>query len=107
MRGRVVAALAAVLLLALAPMSVAAPVGGEQAYLVEQGPVQRSGFWGSAPSISDAQVLSIGYTVCELHARGLSDVDVLAVMAAHRPPPGSRAYEVGLDGVRDAIRYLC
>lgn len=76
-------------------------------YVDAQGPVQRSGFWGSESTISDAQVVSIGYTTCRLLGRGLSELQVLGKMAGYLPPVGSEARVVGLTGVRDARRYLC
>jgi len=80
---------------------------GEDRYVAEQGPVQRSGFWGSPAAISDGQVLSIGYTACAYHKQGLADIDVLAKMIGYRPAEGTRAYTVGVDGVHDAVRYIC
>lgn len=101
-------AAALVLVLAAVPTASATEIGGEAAYLAAEGPVQRSGFWGSSPGISDRQVLSIGYTACGFYARGMSDEQVLREMVPWAEEiRGSRAYDVGLRGVRNANRYLC
>lgn len=114
MRIRRLTALVAIVLLAALPAAAvptAAAGAGltltERQYIAEQGPVQRSGFWGSQSTISDNAVLNIGYVACGLHNRGLSDLQVLTDMIGYTPPTGSQAYTVGIDGVRDAVRFIC
>lgn len=89
--------------------SASAALNGEAAYLAEQGPIQRSGFWGSGPGIEDRSVLSIGYTACSFYARGMSDAQVLQEMVpwADELDTASRAYQTGLQGMRTAHRCLC
>jgi hypothetical protein len=107
--------LVAVLVLAVGLVSVPAASAAESAastaaYLAAQGPVQRSGFWGSPANISDGAVLDIGYTACTFYSRGMSDAQVLREMvpwAAELAASDRHAYDVGLQGVRDAHRYIC
>lgn len=114
MRIRRLAALVAIVVLVAIPAAAVPTVaaGGslsltERQYIAEQGPVQRSGFWGSQSTISDQAVLSIGYIACGLHKQGLSDLEVLTAQIGYTPPPKSQAYIVGMDGVRDAVRFIC
>jgi len=112
MRARRMAVITVALALAGVPAAAAESTAvtaqtGLSGYLAVEGPIQRSGFWGSAAGISDEQVLAIGYTQCDLRKRGLSDLQVLTQMAGYQPTPGTPAYDVGLASVRNAVRFIC
>ncbi|HEV2784711.1 MAG TPA: hypothetical protein VGX25_35450 [Actinophytocola sp.] len=65
-------------------------------------------FWGGPAT--DRQLTNIGFTICEFHARGLSDFEVYQEMVGGPSmvsPPGTKAYELGLQRVRNAIRFIC
>lgn len=107
---RYVLLIAALVLIAASPAAAAASSSSQAAYLAAQGPIQRSGFWGSPAGISDAAIIDIGQTACSFYARGMSDAQVLAQMvpwAGELAASDRHAYDVGLQGVRDAHRYIC
>jgi hypothetical protein len=113
MRLRKLAA-AAVLLLAAMPAAATAPAAAtsaratEAGYLAAQRDIQRGGYWGSHPNISDGEIVSIGLSACTWITRGLSDAAVVRMQApASLVPTGTRQYEAALQAVRDARRHLC
>jgi len=99
--------LIAALLLAVLPTAASAtPAAGAQGFLAAEHP--HDGFWGGPAS--DGQLLDIGYTACAHHQRGLSDEQVLQAMMGGPEmalPAGSEAHRLGLQRVRNAVRYLC
>lgn len=105
--------LAAVLLLAGLPASATV---AETAAVVAQGATTgflaaehpHDTYWG-VPA-SDKQLTDIGLTICAHHRRGLSDRAVLQAMMGGPemlPPAGSEGERMGLQRVRNAVRYLC
>ena len=106
---RLLTAVVLAVALSAVPAASAAGVTGEGSYLAAEGPIQRSGFWGSYPGITDREILSIGYTACRFYGRGMSDVQVLREMVPWAPElaTDSRAYQLGLQAARNAHRYLC
>lgn len=98
-------ALVAALLLAGVPAS-AAPLSADSAegFLAAEHPYDA--FWGGPAT--DKQLMDIGLTACGLHQRGLSDFAVYQAMVGGMvSPAGTEAYRLGLQRVRNAVRYLC
>lgn len=101
--------LMAVLLLVAVPASAsgtAAHSAQAQAFLDAEHPWDE--FWGGRTT--DRQLLSIGYTICQHHRRGLSDLAVLQEMMGgpgNVPAEGSEGRERGLQRVRNAVRFIC
>lgn len=65
-------------------------------------------YWGGAAS--NKQLTDIGLTACAFHKRGMSDEQVLQAMMGGPEmalPPGSEAHRLGIQRVRNAVRYLC
>lgn len=110
MLGKMISMFAAVLAMAIggsgAPAHEHHSLTGPAAFLAAEHP--HDDFWGG-PS-TDKQLLSIGYTTCDFHNRGLSDLAVHTAMMGGPSmvsPDGSVARDLGLQRVRNAVRYLC
>lgn len=113
MRLRKLAA-AAVLLLAALPAAATAPAAAtsaratEAGYLAAQRDIQRGGYWGSHPNISDGEIVGIGLTACRFIRLGFSDAAVVRMQApASLVPTGTPQYATALQAVSDARRHLC
>jgi hypothetical protein len=113
MRLRRLAVAAAALLVATVPAATApaaatAALASEAQYIAAQGPIQRSGYWGSHPNLHDSEVLEIGRIACSYIVRGYSDPLVVQFMVPpDLAPVGSAGHGKALEAVRDARRYLC
>jgi hypothetical protein len=112
MRLRKLAAVAVLLAAAVpagaAPAAATAALATEAGYLAAQRDIQRSGYWGSHPNISDGEIVSIGLSACTWITRGLSDAAVVRMQApASLVPTGTPQYATALQAVSDARRHLC
>lgn len=111
MRLRKLAAVAVLLLAAVpaaTPAAATSALASEAGYLAAQAPIQRSGYWGSHPNISDGEILEIGRVACTWITRGLNDAAVVRMQApADLVPTGTPQYETALQAVRDARTHLC
>lgn len=108
----IVAVIVGLLILASCDDSQLGPAGpagagiGEIAFLAAEHP--HDIYWGGPAT--DSELLGVGRAICAYRASGLGDEQVLMEMVGGRamlPPVGSDAHRMGLQRVRNAVRYLC
>lgn len=85
-----------------APVPAASQPADANMFLVHQHPWDE--FWGGPAS--DKELMSVGYMICALHNRGLTQDQVFQETIAHNPPPGY-VRDAAISRYSDALTYIC